>query len=92
MEKRLIQITLITRAHHLMQEYNLCKRTEFVYDVNIADENGVRCYFTLVRGRKYWQFGPELLLPEWIIENQKQLLAAFSSIESIELITHFQKN
>ena len=75
-----------------MHEYNLSKRTEFVYDVNIADETGQRSYFTLVRGRRNWRFGPELLLPEWIIENKKELLSAFSTIENVELISHFYNN
>ncbi len=75
-----------------MQEYNLSRRTEFLYDVNIADETGQRSYFTLVRGISSWQFGPELLLPEWIMENKKALLSAFSSVENVELINHFYKN
>ncbi|MCG2615081.1 hypothetical protein LZZ85_12350 [Terrimonas sp. NA20] len=92
MEKRLIQITLVVRTSPLMLEYNLSKRTDFVYDVNTADESGQRSYFTLIGGRSHWQFGPELLLPEWIIENKQALLSVFSSIESAELVSHFYNN
>lgn len=75
-----------------MQEYNLSKRTESIYDVNVADESGQRFYFTLVKGRGQWRLGPEQLLPESILENEKVLLTAFRSIESIEVTDHCYNN
>ncbi|MET0464672.1 MAG: hypothetical protein ABW007_16020 [Chitinophagaceae bacterium] len=92
MKKRLIQISLVIKAHTVMQEYNFTKRTELLYDVNIDDENGQRCYFTLVKDEDHWEIGPELLLPNWVSENESDLLSAFCSVESLELIGHFYNN
>ncbi|MCG2615126.1 hypothetical protein LZZ85_12575 [Terrimonas sp. NA20] len=92
MHKRLIQITLVIKAYPVMQEYNFTKRTELLYDVNIDDENGQRCYFSLVKDKDYWQIGPELLLPNWVSENESDLLSAFHSVENMELIGQFYNN
>ncbi len=92
MKKRLIQITLFIDAHHSMQEYNFTKRTELLYDVNISDEDGQRCYFTLIKDDQQWAVGPELLLPNWVSENERRLLSVFCSVENIELIGHFYNN
>ncbi len=75
-----------------MQEYNFTKRNELLYDVSITDENGQRCYFTLVKEESYWEIGPDLLLPNWVSENELHLLSAFCSIENLELMAHFYNN
>lgn len=75
-----------------MQEYNFTKRNELLYDVSITDENGHRCYFTLVKEESHWEIGPDLLLPNWVSENELTLLSAFCSVENLGLMVHFYNN
>jgi hypothetical protein len=60
--------------------------------VNVTDEHGQRCYFTLVKEDNHWDFGPELILPGWIAENEYGLRHAFCAVESLELVGQFYNN
>ena len=73
-----IQFTLVVKLAGRMREVNFRRRSERLFDVDVADERGVRWYFQWTDASGAWA----LVLvsadaPGWMLHNESELREAF---------------
>lgn len=84
MINRLIQLALIVKTPEELQAYNFHQRTEELFDVYTADEDGNGYSFTIVKQHEKWRVNDESGLPEWIRRSEDELLTAFTGAEMVD--------
>lgn len=73
-----IQFTLVVKLAGRMREVNFRRRTETLFDVDVADERGVRWYFQWSGSSGEWALVPVSTdAPVWMLHNESTLREAF---------------
>ena len=67
-----IAFTELVKIDNRLREFNFRKRSDFLYDVNVADERGDRFLFALSKGEGWEITGTNV--PAWVTVVEGQLV------------------
>jgi hypothetical protein len=87
---RNIQFTKLMKAEGRLREFNFRKLSglnEGLMTVDVSDDRGNRIMFTMQKNGTAWQFYHDVVLPDWILEQEQNLSEAIEA-ELRQLIGH----